>query len=224
MQGRGGACYPPPALKVIPRSEAEARCAELAAQISAGGLVCVPVRGAYRVLADARSEAAITKLAQSKRRAHNRPALIIVANLAAAADIVDGTTWPLTQKVAKALWPGPLTLVLPPSKKLPAKIAKVLSRSTGRIGVRIPDDDLLSRIATAFGGPVLVSSANLESKPGASSAAAVKQRFERTVDIWVDAGDVKPEPPSTLVEVTAEDWKIVREGAIKRAALEKALR
>lgn len=176
------------------------------------------------MLADARSQAAITKLAQSKRRAHNRPALIMVTDLAAAKDIVDGTTWPLTVKLTKALWPGPLTLVLPPSKRLDPKIAKVLSRSTGKIGVRVPDDALSTAVMKAFGGPLLVSSANIESKPGASSAAAVRQRFDRMLDIWVDAGDVKPETPSTLVEVTESEWKIVREGAVTRAAIEKAAR
>jgi L-threonylcarbamoyladenylate synthase len=210
-------------LKVIPLSDAEARVAEIAACITAGGLACVPIRGAYRVLADARSESAITRLAQSKRRAHNRPALIVVTDLAAAREIVDGTGWPTAQKVTKALWPGPLTLVLPPSKKLPTKIAKALARSTGKIGIRVPDDTLSSRILETFGGPLLVSSANLENKPGSSSASAVRQRFERTLDVWVDAGDIKPEPPSTLVELTEDGWKIVREGAVKRAALERAL-
>jgi L-threonylcarbamoyladenylate synthase len=209
-------------MKVIPHSEAEARASEIAASIAAGGLACIPLRGAYRVLADARSESAITKLSQSKRRAHNRPALIVVSDLASAGDIVDGTTWPLTQKLTKALWPGPMTLVLPPSKKLAPRIAKSLARSTGMIGVRVPDDALAARVLEAFGGPLLVSSANIESKPGASSAAAVRQRFDRALDIWVDAGDVKPMPPSTLVAVDETGWKIVREGAVSREAIEKA--
>ncbi len=211
-------------MKVVPAATAAAHVADIAKSIGDGGLACIPIRGAYRMLADARSQAAINKLAQSKRRAHNRPALIMVADLAAARDIVDGTAWPTTAKLTKALWPGPLTLVLPPSKRLDTKIAKVLSRSTGRIGVRVPDDALSTAIIQAFGGPLLVSSANIESKPGSSSAAAVRQRFDRMLDIWVDAGDVKPEAPSTLVELSESEWKLVREGAVKRAAIEKALR
>jgi L-threonylcarbamoyladenylate synthase len=211
-------------MKVIRHAEALARASDIATYVRAGGLACIPIRGAYRMLADARSEAAIKRLSQSKRRAHNRPALVIVEDLAAAREIVDGTAWPATQKLTKALWPGPLTLVLPPSKKLDAGVSKLLARSTGKIGVRVPDDELVAAVVKAVGGPLLVSSANIENKPGASSAAAVKQRFERTLDIWVDAGDVRPEPPSTLVELDDGEWKIVREGAITRAAIEKALR
>lgn len=210
-------------MKIIAHADAVARASEIAEVVAAGGLACIPIRGAYRVLADARSHAAITRLAQSKRRAHNRPALIIVAELAAAKDMVDGTEWPLTRKLTKALWPGPLTLVLPPSAELSAKVAKLLTRSTGKIGVRVPDDALSASVVKAFGGPVLVSSANIENKPGASSADVVRKRFERMLDIWVDAGDVRPEPPSTLVEVDENDWKLVREGAVSRAVIEQAL-
>jgi L-threonylcarbamoyladenylate synthase len=210
-------------MKVIPVAEAQARAEELAAIVSAGGLACIPLRGAYRILADARSEAAIVRLAQSKRRAHNRPALIMVANLAAAHDLVDGTEWPLTTRLTKKLWPGPLTLMLPPSKRLPAKIAKLLTRSTGTLGIRVPDDKLSASIIAICGFPLLVSSANIENKPGATSAAAVKQRFERTLDLWVDAGDIRPEPPSTLVELSETEWKVVREGAIARSIIERAL-
>lgn len=211
-------------MRIIAHADAVTRATDIAEVISAGGLACIPIRGAYRMLADARSHAAITRLAQSKRRAHNRPALIIVPDLATARDIVDGTEWPLTRKLTQALWPGPLTLVLPPSSQLPAKVAKLLTRSTGKLGVRLPDDPLSAAVVKAVGGPVLVSSANIENKPGASSADVVRKRFERVLDVWVDAGDVQPEPPSTLVEVDENTWKIVREGAVSRAAIEDALR
>lgn len=211
-------------MRTIAHADAVTRATDIAEVISAGGLACIPIRGAYRMLADARSHAAITRLAQSKRRAHNRPALVIVPDLATARDIVDGTEWPLTRKLTQALWPGPLTLVLPPSSQLPAKVAKLLTRSTGKLGVRLPDDPLSAAVVKAVGGPVLVSSANIENKPGASSADVVRKRFERVLDVWVDAGDVQPEPPSTLVEVDENTWKIVREGAVSRAAIEDALR
>ena len=78
-------------------------------------------------------------------------------------------------------------------------------------------------IVELIGGPVLVSSANIEDKPGSRSAANVKQKLERTIDVWVDAGDLKESSQSTLVELAPESWSIVREGAVSRAAIEKAL-
>lgn len=209
-------------MKVIPVAEAPKRVAELTRVLEDGGLACFPLRGAYRIAADARSEAAVTRLMQSKRRSKNHPALIIVADLAAARGVVDGTAWRLTKRLASKLWPGPVTLVLPPSDDLPAKVKKVLTRATGKIGVRVTDDPLASLIVKRFGGPLLLSSANLEQKPGASSAAAVKQRFVHAVDIWVDAGDIAADPPSTLVEVSEDAWKVLRDGAISAAEIERA--
>jgi L-threonylcarbamoyladenylate synthase len=210
-------------MKIVPVADAAARANEIVEALAAGGLACIPVRGAYRILADARSEAAITRLEQSKRRAHSRPALIVVSDLRAAREVVDGTAWPITQRLTEQLWPGPLTLLLPPSERLPAKVKKVLTRSTGTLGIRIPDDPLTTTVVRRFGGPLLVSSANLERKPGASSAATVRLRFERTVDVWVDAGDITSERPSTLVALTEQAWKLVREGAVPRDEIERAL-
>ncbi len=210
-------------MKTIPFSEALGRTSEIVEVLAAGNLACIPIRGAYRIIADARSEAAINRLAQSKRRAHNRPALILVSSLANAADVVEGTTWPITKRLTKALWPGSLTLLLPGSERLPVKIKKMLTRSTGRIGIRVPDDPLTSAIIREFAAPIVVSSANLESKPGSRSAATVRTRFARTVDVWVDANDVSPEAPSTLVDLSEDVWKIVREGAVTHDAIVRAL-
>lgn len=209
-------------MKVIPVAEAAPRASEIAKVVADGGLACFPVGGSYRIVADARSEAAITRLMQSKRRAKNHPALVLVADLAAARGMVKGTSWKVTQRLASKLWPGPLTLALPPSDELPAKVRKLLTRATGTIGVRIPDDPLALQVLRSFGGPLLLSSANLEQKPGASSAAAIRQRFVHAVDLWVDAGDTVPGTPSTIVEVTETSWKLVREGAVSRARVETA--
>lgn len=209
-------------MKVIPLAQAEARLAEIVRVLTDGGLACFPVGGAYRLAVDARSEAAVERLMHSKRRAKHHPALVLVSDLASAKHVVDGTQWPTTRKLAEKLWPGPLTLVLPPSDRMPTKVKKTLTRATGTLGVRVSDDPLASRVVKAFGGPLLLSSANLEQKPGASSAATVQQRFVRAVDVWVDAGDMKPAPPSTVVAVRDGGWDLVRDGAISREAIERA--
>jgi len=209
-------------MKLIPIAEAPDRVTEIAETLTNGGLACFPIRGTYRLAADASSVDAITRLMQSKRRARNHPALILVGDLAAARTFVDGTAWKMTRRLAERLWPGPLTIVLPPSDDLSPKIKKILTRATGKLGVRISDDPLATAILRRFGKPLLVSSANLEQKPGASSAATVRQRFVNTVDVWVDAGDVTPTPPSTIVELTETSWKVVRQGGITLADLETA--
>ena len=209
-------------MKSIPIGEAATRVLEIAKVLAEGGLACFPVNGTYRLAADATSDEAIMRLTQSKRRARNHPALVLVSDLEAAGTIVDGGAWALTRRIAAHLWPGPLTLALPPSEELSSKLRKLLSRATGTIGVRVPDDPLAALVLRAFGRPLLLSSANLERKPGASSASVVRQRFVSSVDVWVDAGDIVPTTASTIVELTETSWKVLRDGAMPRAQIERA--
>ena len=209
-------------MKIVPVADAAEHAAQCAKVLAEGGLVCFPVRGVYRLAADARSEAAVNRLMQSKRRAHNHPSLILIASLAVASGVVAGTTWKNTRRLADKLWPGPLTMVLPPSDDLPAKVRKILARATGRLGVQVPADPLATAIMSHFGGPLLLSSANLEKKPGASSASAVQQRLGSAIDLWIDAGDIKPGLPSTVIEVTETSWTLIRDGAVPLADIERA--
>ena len=209
-------------MKVVPVAEAAASAAEIAKMLAAGGLACFPMRGAYRLAADARSEAAVNRLMQTKRRAKNHPSLILVASLAVAGAVVAGTAWRTTRRFADRLWPGPLTMVLPPSDDLPPRVRKVLTRATGKLGVQMSADPLVAEIVRHFGGPILLSSANLEQKPGAGSAAVVQQRFGTAVEVWVDAGDIKAALPSTVVEITETSWTVIRDGAVTLADLERA--
>lgn len=211
-------------MKIIPFADAVPRAGEIARALTSGALTSFPVRGAYRLAADLGSADAVNRLFQLKRRARSHPALVLVPSLAAAKDVVDGTAWPTTRRLAECHWPGALTLVLPPGDQLPSAVRRALTKATGKVGVRVPEEPLAKAILEAFGRPLLLSSANLEQKPGAASAAAVRQRFAHSVEIWVDAGDVPPAPPSTLVEVTADGWTILREGAVSRADLERSQR
>lgn len=209
-------------MKVVPLAEASASAVQIAKVLADGGLVCFPMRGVYRIAADVRSADAVTRLMHSKRRARNHPALVLVASLATAHDVVAGTAWPIARRLAERLWPGPLTLVLPPSDELPTPVRKLLTRATGKLGVQVPADPIAAAIMSRFGGPLLLSSANLEQKPGSSSAAAVQQRFGRAVEIWIDAGDIKPAPPSTIIEVTETAWNLIRDGAVPQSDIERA--
>ncbi len=197
---------------------------EIVDALRVGGVVCFPVRGAYRLVADVASEDAVNRLLQSKRRTKNHPALVLVPNLASAKSVVKGTEWRTTKRMTDKFWPAPLTLVLEPSAELPAKIKRTLTRSTGKLGVRVANDPLTVAVSTQFGGPLLISSANLENKTGATSAAAIRQRFFGKLDLWVDGGDTQSELHSTLVEVTETAWTVLREGAVPTSDIERAMK
>ena len=178
-----------------------------------GGLICVPCNGSYRIMCDLADEAAVMRLFQSKRRVGKAPSLVFVDSEATLREVADGVE-PAALDLARRFWPGPLTVLFDPNPELPRKVTKALSKANGKLGVRIPDDALCQAIAAAFGHPLLVSSANREKRHGESSPAQVRQTFLGRVDLFVDAGDLREEPSSTVVEVEGGKVRVVREGAI----------
>ncbi len=209
-------------IKLHELSENPQHLETIARTLKDGGLVCVPCRGTYRILADFNDQSAVTGLMQSKRRTKKAPSLVFVKDSSQLKDIVDDVD-PIAQKLADTLWPGPLTILFKPNPDLPRKVTKQVAKANGYIGIRIPQDDMLLSILDAFGGPVLVSSANKEKKSGETSPAQVRKNFVSRVDIFVDAGDLQGNPASTVIEINDGSWTITRQGEITEENLTDAV-
>lgn len=195
---------------------------DVASALGRDGVVCFPEGPSYRLAASLYSPAAILRLQQSKRRSGHHPALVFVAD-AGMLPSVAANIPAAARRLAGALWPGPLTLLLEPSPNLPPQVLKTLTRATGKIGVRCPAHAIAARILREFGGPVFVSSANMERKAGAHSVAQVHKNFRQRVDVCVDIGDLPPFPPSTLVDFSDGEWTIAREGGVPAATIQATL-
>lgn len=187
------------------------------------GVICFPAESNYRLGASALSPAAVSSLMAAKRRSAHAPALVFVADEAMLAQIA-GPLPDLALKLAREFWPGPLTLLVEPGEVFPSKVRKALTRATGRIGVRVPGHEVARAIVRAFGGPLLVSSANLSKKKGAASPAQVRKNFGREVEAMVECGDLPTAAePSTLVAVDGDGFTITRPGAITAEAIERVV-
>lgn len=188
------------------------------------GVICFPAESNYRLGAAALSPAAVSNLMAAKRRSAHAPALVFVNDVAMLATVADPVPGPAL-KLARAFWPGPLTLLLEPGEAFPGKVRKALTRATGLIGVRVPGHEVAREIVRAFGQPLLVSSANLSKKSGAGSPAQVRKNFGRQVEAMVDCGDLPPGEPSTLVLVGRDgEYTLKRAGAVAASDIERALR
>jgi L-threonylcarbamoyladenylate synthase len=199
-----------------------AACAAEAAEVLAeGGLVCLPCGGKYRLLADLTNETAVMRLMASKGRVRRAPALVFIdreERLASVAEEVDPTMLAL----GRALWPKPLTIRVRPSPELPSKVLKQLGGAKGKVGVRIPSEDLVCAVAARLGRPLLASSANKEARAGDGSPAQVRKSFAPHVDLFVDRGDLQPGPTSTVVEIQDGKVEVERAGAISSEELAAA--
>lgn len=191
---------------------------EIASVLQEGGLACMPCAGRYRIFAVLSNTEAVLQLMRSKGRVRKAPALVFIdgeEQLPTVAEEVD----PVALELGRALWPQPLTIRVVPSSQLPKKVLKQLGGAKSRIGVRIPSDPLVRAVVASAGAPLLVSSANRERKSGASSPAQVRKNFGNQVDVFVDMGDLSPEPSSTVVDIKDGKVLVERAGVVTEAQI-----
>ena len=192
---------------------------EIAQTLKQGGLVCLACGGRYRILADVTNEAAVIDLIQSKGRIHKAPSLVFVDSEARLGTVAQ-SVHPLALRAARTFWPKPLTLLVEPHPGLPTIIGKQLAAAHGKIGVRMPAESLVVEAIADLGRPLLVSSANKEKKHGETSPAQIRKNFANRVALFVDRGDLAPEPLSTIIEIVDDKIVITRQGAIAADAIQ----
>ena len=196
----------------------EAATADAARCLAEGGLVAFPTETVYGLGADAANPAAIARLYQAKGRPAFNPLIAHVADLDAARRIgrFDATATAL----AKAFWPGPLTLVLP---KTPAGgVADLATAGLDTIAIRVPAHPTAQAILHAFGGAVVAPSANLSGHVSPTTAAHVQNDLMGRIDLIVDGGAVMVGVESTIVGCFDAPM-LLRPGGLAREEIERLL-
>ena len=200
-------------IKLADGPDTRALAEEIAELLRAGELACLPCAGRYRIVAMLEDAAAVTKLTQAKSRIKKAPALVFVDSEAELSRVAAQVP-PAARRIAKALWPQPVTIRVTPSEELPSRVLKELGGKKARLGVRTPRDELMKAVVRAAGAPLLVSSANREKKAGESSPAQVKKTFGGRIALFVDGGELQPGPSSTVVDIDGDQVVIERAGAV----------
>lgn len=179
-----------------------------AAALRDGAIVAYPTDTFYGLAVDPRRDDAVRKLFAAKGRAGTAAIPLIAADAEQAMTV--GTFSPAAIALARAFWPGPLTIVVPATPGL----SRLLSGERGTLGVRVPAHAVARALAMAFGAPVTSTSANLSGHPPSRSAREVAAGFGSRVDVVLDGGDAPGGPPSTLVELVEGRPVLHRSGAI----------
>jgi len=201
---------------ILPAGEAAVAAAVRA--LSEGGLVAFPTETVYGLGADATNPAAIARLYQAKGRPAFNPLIATVGDLAAAQRIArcDATALAL----ARAFWPGPLTLVLP--KTGDCAIADLATAGLETIAIRVPSHPIAREILHAFARPVVAPSANLSGHVSPTTAVHVQSDLSGRIDLIVDGGPVAVGVESTIVGCF-EAPMLLRPGGLPREQIERML-
>ena len=191
--------------------------------LESGGLVCIPCRSSYRIVADLTNPKAVNALLFSKHRTTKAPSLVFIPSYGDLKSVASNVP-AKARKLAQALWPGELTIRLEPNEEaIPAPIVKTLTKAGGKLGVRVPSEPWLLKLLKELGRPLLVSSANRERKNGASSPAMIQKNFISHVGIFVTAGDIPASLPSTVIDFVDGEPVLKREGSLPRERIDAVL-
>jgi L-threonylcarbamoyladenylate synthase len=201
-----------------PSSRALGRAVEEAAGVLGnGGVVVAPTDTLYGIMASAHDAEAVARVFRIKGRSADTPLPLLLADVADleryAAHLSD-----VGRALASAFFPGPLTLVVPGRGNLPA----VVTARRDTVAVRVPDHYVPRELSRRLGHAITGTSANRTGMPPASSAAEVREQLGARIDYVVDGGRAPGGVESTVLDVSGERPRLIRAGAVTKAAIEQA--
>lgn len=183
-----------------------------------GGLVAFPTETVYGLGGDALNAQSSQKIYAAKGRPSDNPLIVHICRLDDINDIV--SEFPESaQKLAENYWPGPLTMVLPKSDKVPDETTGGLST----VAVRMPVDPIALSFIKAAGGYVAAPSANTSGKPSPTKAKYVIEDMDGKIDMIIDGGDVEIGLESTIVDLSGTVPMLLRPGFITLDMLRECL-
>ena len=189
-----------------------------AALLRAGGLVALPTETVYGLAADATQEKAVQANYDAKGRPEAKPLNVLVDGMAMVETVCRDIPADAYQ-LAEAFWPGPLTMILWGKGTLPP----IVPAGGGTQGVRCPNHPDTLAVIKALGRPLACPSANLSGQPSPKSADDVLAQLGGNIDAVLDGGPCTVGVESTILDLTASPYRILRQGGLGREKIEAVL-
>jgi L-threonylcarbamoyladenylate synthase len=198
-----------------PSAEAVTRTCSI---VRRGGVVAIPTDALYTLIADPVNLAAVGRVFKAKGREATRSLPILVSDLMMAEEMAAELNSRF-YLLARHFWPGPLTIIVPASARVPLK----LTGNTGRLAMRQSRAPIAEKIVEQLGQPVIATSANISGQPTCKTGIEVFAAMDGAVDLVLDGGLCGGEG-ATTVDVTEPYWRVIKEGAVSDKDLQECLK
>jgi len=189
-----------------------------AEEIKKGKLVAFPTETVYGLGADALNKKAVAKIFQSKERPFNDPLIVHIADIKELHRLSRQVP-PIALKLAKAFWPGPLTLVLKKSELVPG----IVTADLDTVAVRMPANNIALNLIREAKTPIAAPSANLFGRTSPTTAQHVADDLCGKIEMIIDGGKTKVGVESTVLDVTVEPVRVLRAGGISLERLKEVV-
>lgn len=188
-----------------------------AAAIRRGAVVAIPTDALYSLVADPFNLRAVRQVFVAKGREPHRSLPLLVPDLVTAEELAKEIPARF-YVLARHFWPGPLTIIVPASAKVPLKV----TGDTGRLALRQSRSVVVNGLLERLNQPLIATSANISGQPTCRSGIEVFGVMDGQVDLVLDGG-LSAGPGATTVDITEPYWRIIREGAIAEKELAECL-
>ncbi|MGB9595436.1 MAG: L-threonylcarbamoyladenylate synthase, partial [Candidatus Poribacteria bacterium] len=186
--------------------------------LKSGGLVAFPTDTVYGIGADCFNKGAVERIFDVKGRDLRKPLQILIADKNDLNCITENRSQ-ILNRLADKFMPGPLTIVITTKKDFP----RWGTCGLNTVGVRMPANTLTLQMIKAFGKPISATSANLSGLSDPKDADEVLKYFDGKIDLLLDGGPTIDNVPSTVLDITVNPPKILRQGALSEEELRKEL-
>ncbi len=197
-----------------PSAEAVERAA---AEIERGRVVGVPTDALYSLVADPFNLHAVGRVFAAKGRENIRSLPLAISDTLMAEDLARELSTRF-YILARHFWPGPLTMIVPASAKVPLKV----TGNTGRLALRHSNSTALNMIVEKVGHPLIATSANISGEPTISSGIDLFATMDGRIDLVLDGG-LSTGPGPTTIDITEPYWKLIKEGMIPEKEIAERL-
>jgi L-threonylcarbamoyladenylate synthase len=188
-----------------------------AAAVRRGKVVAIPTDALYTLVADPFNLGAVAQVFQAKGREPHRSLPILVGDLMMAEELASE----LSNRffiLARRFWPGPLTIIVPASARVPLK----LTGTTGRLALRQSRSKIANQLIAMLNHPLISTSANISGRPTCRSGIDVFGMMDGRVDLVIDGGTCSG-AGATTVDITEPYWRLIRTGAIEEKEIAECL-
>lgn len=188
-----------------------------AASVRRGRVVAIPTDALYTLVADPFNLGAVAGVFRAKGRETHRSLPLLVGDIMMAEELASE----LSQRfyvLARRFWPGPLTIIVPASAKVPLKV----TGNTGRLALRQSRSQIANGLITLLNQPLISTSANISGHPTCRSGIEVFGMMDGRVDLVVDGGCCAGEG-ATTVDITEPYWRIIKAGNIDEKEIAECL-
>ncbi|MDX1981387.1 MAG: L-threonylcarbamoyladenylate synthase [Bryobacteraceae bacterium] len=188
-----------------------------ASAIRRGKIVAIPTDALYVLVADPLNLHAVGRVFSAKGREYTRSLPMFVKDILMAEDLASELNSRFFV-LARRFWPGPLTIIVPASAKVPLKV----TGNTGRLALRQPASPVAQALLDTLDQPLIATSANISGQPTCSTGIETFATMDSRIDLVLDGG-ICPGLGNTTVDITEPYWRMIREGAISEKEIGECL-